>query len=276
MRAMKKLLALACVLALLIPAAAAADQDIIVQGGAQMYDNLRLVSRNCFVVDAKEHGEWVYVYAELVNMGANRVQVDHDATSFRFYDGAGNLIFETQGWTFAETVVGKDHRDHIFIYDLLQPGHDNTRGAFPGITRAADYSLNLVLRDNSYDKGELDNVQLKASASVEKKESNWFQRTFESKGPHYYDFQVDVTNDSGYAIHSSYGLSALYVLRDENGAPVMIDSWELDIHDLAPGETRHATYSPNSAYLFEFFEKYDFDASSADVYVWAKYYEVQK
>ena len=275
---MKRFIACLLVLVLLLPAAALADEDLLVSADNQQHDKIKILGRNCYAT-GEGNDQRIWVFYELYNAGGNPIHMSCDDSNIQFLDANGQEIYRTHDYLpICPSIVEPGER--FFVYEQII--REQVPDAFPVTTQAAEYRLDLKLvseykTDDLYNRST---ISLPVSSTFEKKESNFLQKLFEGKGDHYYEFSFDITNNTGVDITNPGGgglgnIGLLVILKDKNGAPIYIGSEyggfaEPGILELKAGETKHAKIKADHPEVFNFFAKYGFTVNDAEIFAYIR------
>ena len=85
---MKRFIACLLVLVLLLPAAALADEDLLVSADNQQHDKIKILGRNCYAT-GEGNDQRIWVFYELYNAGGNPIHMSCDDSNIQFLDANG-------------------------------------------------------------------------------------------------------------------------------------------------------------------------------------------
>ena len=249
---------------LLIPGLSLADQDILVTGSEQQYDNIRVLSRNCLYY---KEGNIIWLYYELYNAGRNNLILDTNHSSVEFLDSRGNVYFDYPGSRFKTTDPSVTYTylpfypyyvapgQKFYLRDMIfyLPNDDPEEAeAFQKILKASDYRLKIKLIQ-AYDTDYP--IPLPASS------------TFRMVNVGYpaIELTMNVTNNTGKMVKD---LRVIHIVRDQKGSPVIMESDNVYDVNIPAGSTKKVVFNTFDFNNLEFLDKYDFQIRDVEVVVY--------
>ena len=221
---MKRLLVLMLAVLLIFQAQAFADQDILVSGSQQAYDNIQVLGSNVLYTD-----DVIWIYYELYNAGKNPIHIDHNHSSVQFFDRNGKMIYEWKGTLLESSVSSKGYNVMSFDPWIVEPGqkfyisdmvwknvanHPEEKEAYRKILQASSYKLNLTITP-SYNPNDL------YKNSHPSLPVTWKYSMQNEKSTHWLKMDLKVSNNTS---RTAEDVLLVFVIRDSRGNPVAIDT----------------------------------------------------
>lgn len=251
---MKRILICFFAILLLVPALSSADEDILVTGSDQMYDNIEILGRSCLVsVEDKE----IWVYYELRNAGKNPIHIFDSKTKIQFTDSKGNVCCELGDCRFTPNHVRPGQV--FFLRNTVWGNSEYSFGKpvdYQNILQADDYKLNLELWswvdyiDEKYD--------IPIPCSVD---------SYDIDGNNL-SYKVSLFNDTGEDLVKTQFIVSC-VIRDKKGNPVYCETNYIDNENIAAGETKQFSFSPYTVAI-DFLLRHGFNIPGISCYAYYK------
>ena len=270
---MKRCITLILVITILIPFAAIADQDILVSGSQQAYDNIEVLGSNILHHEA-ENGNRIYIYYILKNTGNRPIAVDNNHCSILFYDNNGRQYYEYKGGYYGTTDPSVNYYYMGFWPYYIEPGQcfylittiwgnsdkPTDKEAYQQICKAANYRLNITLVP-WFDPNELYKYT-HPNLSVSGKYKLHTEVYSSGKNETMMELTMRITNNTSQFVEDA---EVVCIIKDDNGNPVAMA--RKTYYDVNLGT--HQSKEITEDYMFfeelDFLTKYDFDIKNVEL-----------
>lgn len=261
---MKNAICLLLTIAILFACESAlADQDTLVSPDNQKYDSIKMLGRNCYVA-GEGSDTMLYLCCEFMNVGTNVVSPKGNGIRINFLDSSGKTVYTSI--EYAVFLPGDYFAPgSVFYMEVIERVKEHP-DLLPVIQDIVDYKITLSLNEiDRYSTVKILPV-LPTTYTIEKKSGGLLENLFYGHSRDYYEFTGTVTNNTGRDLDTySYGFDVYVIFRDDDGAPIQIDTVEPDFNKLQAGETRQFKMRTYSTYTMTYLNKYNYTAVDVDM-----------